>query len=65
MGKIPDPTTPEESTVINAALKHALASIAQARVTVIQIRPSDEYAQALDALDGAQRILEAFIEREG
>jgi hypothetical protein len=62
---LPDPATPEESSVIAVAIKHALVSIAQARAAVIQVRPSDEYSQALDALDEARRALAGFIGREG
>jgi hypothetical protein len=62
---LPDPATPEESSVIAVSIKYALASIDQARSAVLLVRPSDEYAQALDAIDRARRILAAFIEREG
>jgi uncharacterized protein (DUF1778 family) len=61
----PDPASPEESAVINAAIKHAVQAIGQARRAVLGVRPSDEYALALDALGAAQRSLQAIIEREG
>lgn len=64
MNTRPDPATPEESGTINLAIKHAINAITDARGFVLHVRPSDEFALALDALDAARRALQAFIERE-
>lgn len=65
MSKMPDPATPEESTVIAISIKDALAAIRKARAEIVRLRPSDEYVDALGAIDSARSILAAFIDREG
>ncbi|KXU90034.1 hypothetical protein CI15_07645 [Paraburkholderia monticola] len=54
----PDPANDSELNVINAALQHAQAGIECARKAICELRPSDEYVKALDALEAARVTLE-------
>jgi hypothetical protein len=61
--RVPDPATHSERLVIRAALKQALAGLHSATALILSIRASDEYAQALRALDDAQLALDQALPR--
>jgi len=53
----PDTATDSELRVIAAAVEHAQCGLEYARKAVCELRPSDEYVRALDALEQARAVL--------
>lgn len=54
----PDPANDRELSVISAALTHAQQAIQSAHKAICELRPSDEYVDALNALERARATLE-------
>jgi hypothetical protein len=63
--RIPDPATDSERTVINHALGNVEQAIREARHTINGIRPSDDFARALDTLDNLAKALTRYAKAEG
>jgi hypothetical protein len=55
-----DSATPDEQLVIDLSLQAVKRAIAESKAAILALRPSDEYAAALGALEAAQRALDTL-----